>query len=115
LPEMEAALRRPVFTLYLGRKSCPLGLPPDPLIAEAQTLEAAFAAYDAGKTRRPAFEDWLDERGEISCDAQLREFASSAAVRCETRRDVVVDRRMWQFDLRDEFILSPGKSAEVAK
>ena len=28
--DLAIALQRPQFTLYLGRKSCPLGLPPDP-------------------------------------------------------------------------------------
>ena len=33
--------------LYLGRKSCPLGLPLNPEIVEADTLRAAFALRPA--------------------------------------------------------------------
>ena len=36
------ALRRPVFTLYFGRKACPLGLPLAPNIIPADTLANAF-------------------------------------------------------------------------
>lgn len=35
-------LRRPEFTLYLGRKSCPLALPIHPRIVKAATLRDAF-------------------------------------------------------------------------
>lgn len=113
LKDMEAALRQPIFTLYLGRKSCPLGLPPDPMIVEAQNLQDAFAQYDLVRRRPAAFADWPNGEGEIACDARLRDLAATAAARRETRRDVVLDRKIWRFDLRDEFIL--GKSAEAAK
>ncbi len=36
------ALLHPVWPLYLGRKSCPLGLPMKPAIVEANHLKAAF-------------------------------------------------------------------------
>lgn len=110
LPEMEAALRRPVFTLYLGRKSCPLGLPPDPKIVEAGTLQHAFATYDQNRGR-PAFADWEIGTGEIACDARLRLLADGPARR-DTRRDIPVDRKTWRFDLRDEFVLAAGAEAD---
>lgn len=44
LAELAEALRRPVFTLYLGRKACPPALPLAPHLVEAPTLAAAFAA-----------------------------------------------------------------------
>lgn len=42
LEDLETALRRPAFTLYLGRKACPPGLPLFPEIVEAATLREAF-------------------------------------------------------------------------
>jgi len=42
LKDLEAALRRPVFTLYLGRKACPPGLPLFPALVDADTLREAF-------------------------------------------------------------------------
>lgn len=112
LEEMESALRRPVFTLYLGRKSCPLGLPPDPRIVAARTLIEAFAAYDRERRRPAAFANWPSGAGEIACDARLRPLADGLARR-EIRRDIVVDRKSWRFDLRDEFILA-GRPEEAA-
>jgi len=103
------ALRRPVFTLYLGRKSCPLGLPPDPRIIEAATLENAFAAYDAARPRPDAFRGFYKPGDEIAFDAAFASVAAEAQA-FQARRDVVVDRKLWRFDLRDEFILA-GKAA----
>jgi CRISPR system Cascade subunit CasD len=40
---LQEALERPVFPLYLGRKSCPLALPLAPRLLEAATLQDAFA------------------------------------------------------------------------
>lgn len=47
LPEIAASLEKPRFTLYLGRKASPLGIPLRPvLIPGAETLAYAFAAFD---------------------------------------------------------------------
>jgi CRISPR system Cascade subunit CasD len=43
LERIAAALNAPVFTLYLGRKSCPLAAPPGARLVEAEGPEAALA------------------------------------------------------------------------
>jgi CRISPR system Cascade subunit CasD len=48
LHRLASSLERPVFTLYLGRKSCPLALPLQPRIVEAESVLAALANRDAG-------------------------------------------------------------------
>ena len=45
LERLREALRRPELTPYLGRKSCPAGLPFMPSIVEADDALAALAAY----------------------------------------------------------------------
>lgn len=45
LEAMARALEEPVWEVYAGRKSCPLGLPAAPLLTEAPSLEEAFRAY----------------------------------------------------------------------
>lgn len=45
LEALAAALRKPHFVLYLGRKTCPPGAPLHPQIIEADTAEQAFASY----------------------------------------------------------------------
>lgn len=47
LDRLAAALERPVFTLYLGRKSCPLALPLGARVVEAEDALAALAAHPA--------------------------------------------------------------------
>ena len=46
--ELTAALQNPVFTLYLGRKSCPLALPLQPQIINSATLREAFESASFG-------------------------------------------------------------------
>jgi len=43
--QLAAALRRPRFSPYLGRKSCPPGLPFAPQVARRPSLAEAFAGY----------------------------------------------------------------------
>lgn len=45
LESLSTALRSPIFTLYLGRKSCPLALPLQPFYCEAITLADALRKY----------------------------------------------------------------------
>lgn len=115
LDEIASALPRPRFVLYLGRKSCPLGLPPDPFLFEEATLDAAFAAYDEFRAdRRPAF-DPLDPYGDIFVDRAFvaRGLADESEIaRIDKRRDVVMDRRAWRFDLRDEALLTRRSAGE---
>ena len=47
LTQVAAALQRPVFPLYLGRKSCPLAAPLAPKVGSFASLKAALDAFDA--------------------------------------------------------------------
>lgn len=57
--DLAAALRRPVFELYLGRRDCPLALPPDPACLDDAPLRELLTAYPpvpedpAPQRRRP--------------------------------------------------------------
>lgn len=100
LPDFAKAMRYPVFTLYLGRKSCPLGLPLAPELVTADTLEQAFAK------RKPwPFPDHLH----ISLSGQPMLYADMDAPGCVIddgqrvrRRDSLSSRGRWQFADRDE-------------
>jgi CRISPR system Cascade subunit CasD len=112
------AFTRPAFTLYLGRKACPLGLPLRPLLTETANLASAFAAFDAvapapeKEVRSRLRLDPADRR--FFADAELRDGPESGllagyAVRAiESRRDGVASRQRWQFRLRDELELAPA-------
>ena len=104
LPDIAAAMLTPVFTPYLGRKGCPLGLPLAPEMTEASDPanalaqrhqagpEAAFrtAMADAPSAIVVARDDWGDD------GANTR--------RIEIRRDQPLSRRLWQFGLRREVV-----------
>jgi CRISPR system Cascade subunit CasD len=70
LAVIEAALLQPIWTLYVGRKACPLGLPLDPRIIEADDLPGALAQRPA---LRPEIADLLplrlDAKPALFCDA----------------------------------------------
>lgn len=58
LEDLATALRRPVFTPYLGRKCCPPSLPFAPEVGEFAHMEEALAAYRLdprafGRIKRP--------------------------------------------------------------
>ncbi len=116
LGELAAALRTPRFVPYLGRKSCPLGLPMAPLLVDEPSVAAAFAARDRGadadadargvaerdrrrlygRRGRSAGVVWADRAGAGEPSLGLPED------RTELRRDAPLSRRRWQFALRDE-------------
>ncbi len=111
LEEMAAALRKPAFTLYLGRKSCPLSLPLDPRIVEADDLLQALADH-AGSPhpeRQELFMRWL---GHIAGYQPPRPYAAVPAAadlrvndyRLERRNDQPLDRIHWHFAERYEAV-----------
>jgi CRISPR system Cascade subunit CasD len=113
LGALAEALRRPRFTLYLGRKACPLGLPSAPRIVAAETLAEAFATFDR---EMPEAERALrmhlalsPTSGPLHADVDASTWLGEdhTVRRIERRRDVVVSRRGWQFGLRDELVALP--------
>lgn len=125
LPEIGQALAAPVFTLYAGRKSCPLGLPLAPRTVSAETPLAAFSVHDecsadersAGpdlswnrwRYRLPASEIWLSED-------DARAFALPTPwLERTSRRDAIRDRDRWLFSDRAEVRIAVPPAAEAAK
>jgi CRISPR system Cascade subunit CasD len=102
LPALAQALERPVFPLYLGRKSCPLSAPLAPQLVQADSPEAAMAAlqlppWRAGSVARMICAD------------------EGPAERVETRHDQPLDRSRWHFAARMVRVRSveirPGEGA----
>lgn len=86
------ALLRPVFTLYLGRKSCPLSAPPAPRLVQAKDAARALAS-----AQMPDFRPAPSAQA-IYSDAPM------AGARTERRNDVALDRRSWHFTSREVFV-----------
>jgi CRISPR system Cascade subunit CasD len=112
LAGIAAAIRRPHFALYAGRKSHPLMLPCHPIVVEANSVTDAFAAFDAGLP--PAISAFrarfLRERKSepvIYCD--LDDASASVYERVEQRRDMPESRVKWRYGLRQEAVLPAGQ------
>lgn len=121
LDDLACALTKPRFTPYVGRKSCPLGLPMAPRMIEAATICEAFERRDA-EAADPE-RDALRRAGDgmvWSDDPGVGEPALGLpTAHRETRRDEPVSRARWQFGLRDEVAAHwppqrPGPTPEAA-
>lgn len=102
LDTLRDALNEPVYTLYLGRKSCPLALPlAATVIKNAENIEYVFSHFVPGELDAITF--FLNKMKKTSwllwdTDAEV----SVAYEDTVTRRDVPLSRRRWQFMVREE-------------
>lgn len=106
LPHLAAALDRPVFPLYLGRKSCPLALPLSPRVVEAECLPEALSRADL-----PPLTDFplsrLQYLGKpIGLFWEGNPAGAPAADQAFTRRDDPGSRLRWLFKNRRELFTS---------
>lgn len=115
LEALAEAMERPGFVPYLGRKSCPLGLPLGPSIAHAADPPTALLARHSegpeaklvlakGRNLRTVLADAPGE-AIIVLDAADVDRNDPRLRRIELRRDQLRSRRRWQFDLREEAVL----------
>ncbi|HIJ95860.1 MAG TPA: type I-E CRISPR-associated protein Cas5/CasD [Desulfuromonadales bacterium] len=94
--KIAGALRKPVFTLYLGRKSCPLAFPLAPQVVSAETVKDAMCTAlvpDELKSlilEKSYLAYWEGEHGGYAREQVI------------TRRDEPLSRKRWQFSDRKE-------------
>lgn len=97
LEAIAEALRRPAFTLYLGRKSCPLSAPPAPRLVEAQDAVSALR-----QASLPPFRP----------DESIRLVASDERIAQDdvedNRNDLATDRGKWHFAARRVYMHRPA-------
>ncbi len=117
LAAIAAAMERPGFAPYLGRKSCPLGLKLAPRVTEAADVIAALLDRHADADEARLHDRLLPRRRPepvIALDADAAD-GCAGVLRIERRRDALASRARWQFDLRDEAVMRlPGTLAEAA-
>lgn len=109
LQTLSHRLQHPEFPLYLGRKSCPLALPLDPVVQSAETVEAALAGRSFAETAKVVFTtqdaEWIgrrvDESTPLFCWDSDAETQLPDELRV-TRRDLPTSRQRWQFTVREE-------------
>jgi CRISPR system Cascade subunit CasD len=94
LSALQAALRKPTFVLYLGRKCCPPAAPLDPRLLQAESAHAALTAY-AGSHGGTALVrmTWGDDL-----------LAGVTADLSSPRKDRVIRRAAWQYGDRVEHL-----------
>jgi CRISPR system Cascade subunit CasD len=117
LEQLAEALQRPVFTLYLGRKGCPLALPLCPTLVEADHPTAAL------QQPRSVEESFLAELSDIvgylprrAHNATLYWEGDEGSVQAEwreTRRDQARSRVRWQFAEREQKALVVRKEPDA--
>lgn len=97
---LAAALRQPAFTLYLGRKSCPLSFPLCPRVVQAVTPVDALNEAE--------LPPWHQGASPLQIASDPFEGASG---RIETRWDQPIDRQAWHFAQRRVFHIVTDKGA----
>ncbi|MEJ2417464.1 MAG: type I-E CRISPR-associated protein Cas5/CasD [Exilibacterium sp.] len=112
LSDMQAALLKPRFHLYLGRKSCPLAAPMEPKILQGAGFREVFSQFTCsdlspykliGGNTKPVY-FW---EGEVSdFDSQLE----ARHVQTLTRHDEPLSRKRWQFKQRLEHCYLEGEA-----
>lgn len=124
LTEIREKLLKPVFHLYLGRKSCPLAAPLSPqLLVDQPNYFAAFKAY-RHKPLMPTFKTvgnnlaerdfyWLGEPQDrhYYWEGSPEDFSDSLDLdrrQTRIRHDQPLSRKRWQFAPRQEHYLFQG-------
>lgn len=99
LEDLARGLRQPAFTLYLGRKSCPLAAPPAPRIVRAEgPLQALSLAV------RPPF----GHQGALRLIASDERLSQDDVQ--DSRNDLPVERAKWHFGQRTVFLHRPAEA-----
>lgn len=109
LEQIAAALQAPKYTLYLGRKSCPLAAPLDvQKQLGAAGLKTAFAGYERKQLSfgKDKADNWLP-LGEpfYAWEGQAGDMAPELS---KVRHDLPLSRKRWQFGQRQEHIRYQG-------
>jgi CRISPR system Cascade subunit CasD len=109
LEQMAGAMRKPFFTLCLGRKSCPLSLPLNPRIIEAENMLAALEHHAAlhDDSKQTVLRNAVSKGRTapyIAISATAISEQDNRAPRLERTSDQPLDRLRWHFAERREAI-----------
>ncbi|MFA4861673.1 type I-E CRISPR-associated protein Cas5/CasD [Methanoregula sp.] len=99
LTALKEHLEKPVFTLYLGRKSCPLSLPLQPQIIPSESIAAALSSVQFNDA---PFLFPLESNGDARVFWEGDADVGFTRVHTFQRRDDPLSRRRWQFGNRTE-------------
>lgn len=112
LQQLAEVLSRPIFPLYLGRKSCPVALPLAPHVVSAESLRDAFAKTSFPDDGLLAGLPLADERIFVWEDVPQ---SGMKALHVSPRRDDPISRKRWQFGERDEYYCSESRYSATGR
>lgn len=114
LAALREALERPVFPLYLGRKSCPLALPLQAQVHTAESMAAAFAQMPSIDASLPALDSLFDRVQQFfwDSDGEAGELPEPMVLR---RRDQPLNRLRWHFEERDVHFARQPRNAQATE
>ncbi|GBF50735.1 CRISPR-associated protein Cas5/CasD [Leptospira ryugenii] len=113
LVEIQKKLNEPIFSLFLGRKSCVLSSPVFASLVNANDLFLAFSKYEQNLKERFKKENinyfFENEKLKSNFIEYIWEDEGDENADIRTRRDEVLSRKRWQFSERKEFYKSEVK------
>lgn len=101
------ALRKPVFTLYLGRKSCPLAFPLSPVVITAESVKAAMSKAPVPEELNSMI---LEKSSLVYWEGEQGGYKREQVI---TRRDELLSRKRWQFSERKENFATVRREEET--
>lgn len=107
LQKLAEKLRKPDFTLYLGRKSCPLAIPLNPKIVQAVDFKEALNDIHLSAHLLPLVTETTHVG--VYWDDGIISGYENDHVHVITRRDVPLSRKRWQFSERREHYAIVGR------
>ncbi|HDG96802.1 MAG TPA: type I-E CRISPR-associated protein Cas5/CasD [Deltaproteobacteria bacterium] len=99
------ALQKPVFTPYLGRKSCPPALPFNPVIVKTESLKSALDQYSDSIREKESVAEYLGQGGQMQYFWETCPHSGMLENFRTPRYDESISRLRWQFRAREEFTL----------
>jgi len=108
LEAIAEALRKPAFSLYLGRKSCPLAAPLMPTLVEGCLKEALDWSFPplTGDADRDRWLLGLDGYSHYCWQGEPEDIGPYEGVRSCSLWDEPISRNPWQFGARQEHQLT---------
>jgi CRISPR system Cascade subunit CasD len=102
-------LEKPLFNLYLGRKSCPLSLPLEAQIKEGENCQQAIEVAEFNFQEELALLTKSVETIAYYSEENLPDSQMKLS-----RRDQPVNKSTWQFTDRDEYYVSIKRGHDVS-
>jgi CRISPR system Cascade subunit CasD len=108
LHELAEALKLPRYSLYLGRKSCPLAFPLQPTVVEVEHLKAAFDQMPVENelySKEDLATTHINKQTAYYWEALTKEQTGlpvDGTYMLHERRDQLASRKRWQFVSRQE-------------